>query len=122
VHTNNAFADTCTPFDWGDAAVAHPFCSLLIALRTGAEHARLPPRSPQLAALTEDYLRPWLDAGHPRAAVDRSLSLALRIAPLGRALAWGRVFPCYLGNSGTAGHAVRALADMLRPDPVDPGD
>jgi hypothetical protein len=122
VHPNNVFADTCTPFDWGDAAVAHPFCSLLIALRTGAEHARLPPRSPQLAALTEDYLRPWLDAGHPRAAVDRSLSLALRIAPLGRALAWGRVFPCYLGNSGTAGHAVRALADMLRPDPVDPGD
>jgi aminoglycoside phosphotransferase (APT) family kinase protein len=121
VHPNNVFAARNNPFDWGDAAVAHPFCSLLIALRTGAEHAALPPRSPELAALADDYLRPWLDAGHPRAAVDRSLSLALRIAPLGRALAWGRVFPCYQGHSRPAGHAIRSLAAMLEPDPVHPG-
>jgi hypothetical protein len=120
VHPNNVFAATNNPFDWGDAAVAHPFCSLLIALQTGAEHAGLPPRSPELAALTHDYLRPWLDAGHPRAAVDRSLALALRVAPLGRALAWGRVWPCYRGHPGPAGHAIRWLATMLEPDPVDP--
>jgi hypothetical protein len=122
VHPNNVFAAANTPFDWGDAAVAHPFCSLLIALRTGAEHAGQPPRSPELAALTDDYLRPWLDAGHPRAAVTSSLSLALRIAPLARALAWGRVFPCYVGHSGPAGHAIRALATMLKPDQLDPGN
>ena len=121
VHPNNVFAARNTPFDWGDAAVTHPFCSLLIALRTGAEHASLPPRSPKLAALTDDYLRFWLDAGYPRAAVDRSLSLALRIAPVGRALAWGRVFPCYHGHSRPAGYAIRSLAAMLEPDPVHPG-
>jgi len=121
VHPNNVFAAANNPFDWGDAAVAHPFCSLLTALRTGARHAGLPPRSPELAALTGDYLTPWLDAGHPRAVVDRSVSLALRIAPLSRALAWGRVFPCYLGHAGPAGHAIRSLAAMLEPGPVPPG-
>jgi hypothetical protein len=122
MHPNNVFAAANNPFDWGDAAVAHPFCSLLIALRTGAVHAGRPPRSPELAALTDDYVRTWLDAGHPRPAIERSLSLAIRIAPLGRALAWGRVFPCYLGESGLAGHAIRALAAVLDPDPVDPAE
>jgi len=120
VHPKNVFAAAGIPFDWGDAAVAHPFCSLFTALRTGAEHVGLPPQSREIAALTGEYLSPWLAAGHPRAAVDRSLSLALRIAPLGRALAWGRVFPCYLGHSGPAGHAIRSLAAMLGPDPVRP--
>jgi len=105
------------PFDWGDAAVAHPFSSLLVALRTAAEQAGLAPRAPELTALTEDYFRPWLDAGHRRAAIDRSLSLALRVAPLARALTWRRVFPCYhLGHPGPAGHAARALAAVLDQD------
>jgi hypothetical protein len=118
VHPHNIFAATGTPFDWGDAAVSHPFCSLLVALRTAAHHAGLPPASPELAALTDRYLTPWLEAGHSRAAVDRSLTLALRIAPLARALTWGRLFPCYLGHAGPAAHAARVLATMLEPDPL----
>jgi hypothetical protein len=120
VHPNNVFAAAGTPFDWGDAAVAHPFSSLLVALRTAAEQAGLPARAPELTALTEEYLRPWLEAGHRRADVDRSLSLALRIAPLARSLTWGRVFPCYLGHPGPAGHAARALAAVLDRDPLGP--
>ncbi|HET6189050.1 MAG TPA: phosphotransferase [Trebonia sp.] len=120
VHPNNVFAATGTPFDWGDAAVAHPFSSLLVALRTAAEQAGLPPRAPELTALTEDYSRPWLDAGHRRAAVDRSLYLGLRIAPLARSLTWGRMFPCYLGHPGPVGHAARALAAVLDQDPLGP--
>jgi Phosphotransferase enzyme family len=122
VHPNNVFAATGTPFDWGDAAVAHPFCSLWVALRTAAEHAGVPPGSPGLAALSEVYLEPWLEAGHQRAAVDRSLVLALRIAPLARALTWGRVFPCYRGHPAPAGSALRALADMLGPVPPAAGE
>jgi hypothetical protein len=122
VHPNNVFAATSAPFDWGDAAVAHPFSSLLVALRTSAEQAGLPPRSPELTALTEEYLRRWLDAGHPRAAVDRSLSLALRVAPLARALTWGRVFPCFQGHLRTVGHAARALAATLNDDPLAPNN
>jgi len=120
VHPNNVFAAAGTPFDWGDSAVAHPFSSLLIALRTAGEHAGLPSRAPELAALTEDYFTPWLEAGHRRADIDRSLVLALRIAPLARALTWGRVFPCYIDHQGTIGHAARALADVLDPDPLRP--
>jgi hypothetical protein len=120
VHPNNIFAATGTPFDWGDAAVAHPFGSLLVALRTAAEHARLPRESPELAALTGHYLTPWLDAGYARAAVDRSLSLALLIAPLARALTWGRLFPCYIGHPGPAAHAVRVLAGMLERGSLNP--
>jgi len=120
VHPNNVFAATGAPFDWGDAAVAHPFSSLQVALRTAAEHASLPMQSPELAALTGIYLEPWRAAGHPRAAVDRSLALALRIAPLARALTWGRLFPCYIGHPGPAAHAARALAAILKPDPLGP--
>jgi hypothetical protein len=117
LHPRNIFAATRTPFDWGDAAVAHPFASLLVGLRTAAQHARLRHLSLDLAILTENYLSPWLDAGHPRAAADRSLSLALRVAPLARALTWGRLFPCYLGHPGPAAHAARALAGVLKSDP-----
>lgn len=61
------------------------------------------------------YLEPWLEAGHQRAAVDRSLCLALRIAPVSRAMGWGRVFPCYTGHPGPSGNALRSLANMLTP-------
>jgi hypothetical protein len=122
VHPGNIFAASGVPFDWGDAAVAHPFSSLLVALRTAAEHTRLSPRSAELAVLTTSYLSPWLEAGYSREAVDRALPLALRIAPLARALTWGRIFPCYLGHPAVAVHKARALAAMLEPDPLGDGD
>jgi hypothetical protein len=119
VHPGNIFAASGVPFDWGDAAVAHPFSSLLVALRTAAEHTRLSLRSPELSVLTASYLGPWLDAGYPRATANRALPLALRIAPLARALTWGRLFPCYLGHPGPAASAARVLAGLLKPDPLD---
>jgi hypothetical protein len=118
VHPHNIFAATGTPFDWGDAAVAHPFSSLLVALRIAGQDVSPSARTSALAVLTENYLKPWLEAGHERAAVDRSLSLALRIAPLARALTWGRLFPCYLGHPGPAAHAARVLASILNSDPL----
>ena len=121
MHPGNIFAATGSPFDWGDAAVAHPFSSLLVALRTAVEQAGVSPRSPTVRALTASYLSPWLEAGYGRAAVDRSLSLALRIAPLARALTWGRLFPCYLGHPALAIHAARALAAVLESDPLGVG-
>jgi Phosphotransferase enzyme family len=121
-HSNNILAASGTPFDWGDAAVAHPFASLLITLRTAAAQAGLPPRAPELAALTGAYLQPWLDVGYSRSVIDRALILALRIAPLARALAWGRVFPSFLGHAEPARNAARALAALLQPDPLAGSD
>jgi hypothetical protein len=77
-----------------------------------------PWRDPLWLAAAEE----WLEAGHPRAAVERSLVLALRIAPLARALAWGRLFPCFIGHPGPVGHAARVLAWLLDADPLGPGD
>jgi hypothetical protein len=122
VHPNNVFANTGTPFDWGDAVVSHPFASLLIALRTAADRAGLPARSPEVLALTGEYFRPWLDAGYPRAALGRSLELGLRVAPLARSLAWGRVFPCFTGHPVPGGHAAQVLTWLLAADPLDPED
>jgi len=110
----NIFAATGTPFDWGDAALAHPFASLWVILRTAA--------GPHTPGLAETYLQPWLEAGHPRPAVDRALLLALRIAPMARALTWGRLFPCYLGHPGPAGHAAHALAAILEPQQPGGGE
>jgi hypothetical protein len=120
VHPGNIFAEAGVPFDWGDSALAHPFCSLWVATRTAAEHAGVDPRSPQMSALTSAYFAPWREAGHPEAALDRSWHLALRIAPLARALTWGRVFPCFLGHPATAAYAARSLAALLKPDPLAP--
>jgi hypothetical protein len=118
VHPNNIFAATGMPFDWGDAALAHPFASLLVMLRTAAGQAGLPADAPELTALTEAYLEPWLAAGYPRDALDRAVQLALRVAPLARALAWGRVFPCYLSNPAPWSNAAKTLAGILDDDPL----
>ena len=117
LHPNNVFAAACTPFDWGDAVVGHPFGSLWVTRRTAGRHAGLSAQSPELAALSETYVAPWLEAGHARAAVDRSLVLAMRIEPVARALAWGRVFGCFHGHLGPAGDALEALEALLPADP-----
>ena len=57
---------------------------------------------------------PWRD---PRWIAEAE---ALRIAPLARALTWGRVFPCFLGHPATAAYAARSLAALLKPDPLAP--
>ena len=117
VHPGNIFAASGVPFDWGDAAVAHPFSSLLVALRTAAEHTRLAPRSPELGVLTTSYLSPWLDAGYPRQRVDRALPLALRIAPLARALTWGRLSRATSGTPGRPRTAPVRWPPCSTPDP-----
>lgn len=118
VHPGNVFAQAGVPFDWGDSAVAHPFCSLWVALRTAAEQAGVDPRSAQMSALASAYFAPWLEAGHPEESLYRSQRLALRIAPLARALTWGRVFPCFQRHPVPAAHAARSLAALLKPDPL----
>lgn len=118
VHPGNVFAAAGVPFDWGDAVVAHPFCSLWVALRTAAEQAGVSPHSARIGVLADAYFAPWREAGYPANVISRSLRLALRIAPMGRALAWNRIFPCFLGHPAPASFAARTLAAMLLPDPL----
>ncbi|GHG26772.1 phosphotransferase [Streptomyces filamentosus] len=78
-----------TFFDWGDASVAHPFGSLLVPFRAvreryGPGHA---------AAMVDAYLERWSGLGPSAAELRRAAALAVRLAALGRAGTWFRLFP-----------------------------
>ncbi|MFJ9429346.1 aminoglycoside phosphotransferase family protein [Streptomyces sp. NPDC101490] len=78
-----------TFFDWGDACVAHPFGSLLVPVRAVAE--RYGPGA--VAPLVEAYLEPWADLGPSAGELRGAALLAVRLAALGRAGSWFRLFP-----------------------------
>ncbi|MFI8817420.1 MULTISPECIES: phosphotransferase [unclassified Streptomyces] len=84
-----------TFFDWGDAAVSHPFCSFLVPARSACD--RYGPGV--LPRLRDAYLEPWTGTGRTAAELRRALALAERLGAIGRACSWGRLFP---GASGTA--------------------
>lgn len=88
-------------FDWGDALVGHPFCSLLVPARAARE--RWGPEV--LPRLRDAYLEPWTGGGVTAAGLRRAVSLAWRLAALGRAASWGRMFPVPPGGPGESGDA-----------------
>ncbi|MBV2357378.1 aminoglycoside phosphotransferase family protein [Streptomyces sp. J2-1] len=94
-----------TFFDWGDANLSHPFCVVRVAARTAAERYgdRVVPR------LLDAYLEPWTGTGRSITELRRAAGLAWRVAALGRALAWGRVFPDPSGVPPLAEHTLESL-------------
>ncbi|MEV7401549.1 aminoglycoside phosphotransferase family protein [Streptomyces sp. NPDC091267] len=100
-----------TFFDWGDAAVSHPFCSLLVPLRTAADRYG----TPVLPRLRDAYLEPWTDTGLTAAGLRRAVSLAWRLGAVGRACSWGRLFPGAGEGPAAAGDAAGArwLAELF---------
>lgn len=103
-------------FDWGDAAIAHPFCSLLVPGRTARE--RYGPEA--LPRLRDAYLEPWTGTGHTAAELRRSVSLAWRLGAIGRACSWGRLFPGASEGTGGLGDAdgARWLRELLTEPPL----
>ncbi|MFJ2476707.1 aminoglycoside phosphotransferase family protein [Streptomyces sp. NPDC087659] len=107
-----------TFFDWGDAAVSHPFCSLLVPARRAVErygHEVLP-------RLRDAYLEPWTGAGHTTADLRRAVRLAWRLSALGRACSWGRLFPSAASTPEGTGteERVRWLMELFSDPPVQP--
>lgn len=101
-------------FDWGDAAVSHPFCSLLVPARTARERY-----GPEVVPRLRDaYLEPWTGTGPTATELRRAVSLAWRLGAIGRACSWGRLFPGASGGTGDSGSAdaARWLRELL----VDP--
>lgn len=78
-----------TFFDWGDALVGHPFCSLLVPARSAED--RFGPEA--LPRLRDAYLEPWTGDGVTAGELRRAVGPAWRLAALGRAASWGRMFP-----------------------------
>ena len=102
-----AGAGRYTFFDWGDANVAHPFCSLLVAIDRAAEQ-----HGPDIVPrLLDVYLEPWTADGHTPTDLRRAAELACRLSQLTRAGSWGRLFPtsAYLGDPERAAALLRLL-------------
>jgi hypothetical protein len=107
-----------TFFDWGDAALAHPFGSLLVAARVLREEAG-PDAATALPRMRDAYLEAWTGTGASAAELRRLASLACRVAAVIRADSWRRVFPG--GRPAGAGHdadVARWLRETFRDPPL----
>jgi hypothetical protein len=76
-HDGNVFADGRV-FDWGDAAVAHPFFTAVIALQEEPGSSR------------DAFLEPWEELA-PRADLLAQLEDALWVGKVARALTWQEI-------------------------------
>jgi hypothetical protein len=104
-------------FDWGDAAVAHPFTSLLVNAR--AVRTRFGSDA-DLDVLHDAYLEAWSGDGVAEAELRRGVWLAYRAGAVSRALVWCRV---YDGRdegfvASRDGYVARCLRWLLDPDDV----
>ncbi|MFI0186767.1 phosphotransferase [Streptomyces sp. NPDC017082] len=106
-----------TFFDWGDAAVSHPFCSL----RVTAERARDRYGPQVLPRLRDAYLEPWTGPGRTAAQLRRAAALAWRLSALGRAASWGRMFPGPAGARPGAVQSAQWLLELLAEPPFGSG-
>ncbi|MFJ9537100.1 phosphotransferase [Streptomyces sp. NPDC101225] len=98
-----------TFFDWGDAALSHPFCSFVVPAGHAAERY-----GPDVVPRLRDaYLEPWTGGGRTTRDLRRALSLAWRLGTIGRAAAWGRLFPGAADATDLAGDA-QAVGSLLR--------
>ncbi|MFE4412662.1 aminoglycoside phosphotransferase family protein [Streptomyces sp. NPDC093064] len=104
-------------FDWGDAVVSHPFCSLLVPARSARNR-----HGPEvLPRLRDAYLEPWTGAGRTRAELTRAVALAWRLAALARACSWGRVFPPASGGGAdtpASAESARWLLELFNEPPL----
>ncbi|MFD9096632.1 phosphotransferase [Streptomyces collinus] len=108
-----------TFFDWGDATVSHPFCSLHVTARRAAE--RYGPGV--MARLRDAYLEPWTDDGRTTAELRRAVDLAWRLSALGRARAWGGLFPAAPGTTASLAlseNSAQSLLELLDEPPFQP--
>jgi hypothetical protein len=99
-------------FDWGDAVIGHPFASLRVTLRV--IRTRFGPDT-DTTRLRDIYLEPWTSPATPAADLRRGATLACRVAVIGRALAWGRLFEEHLDgpNRSLDPLIAESLAELL---------
>ncbi|GAA1903669.1 phosphotransferase [Lapillicoccus jejuensis] len=87
LHRDNVFAHGPRVFDWGDAVVAHPYASLLVALRDTAAPYGVGLEDPRVLAARDAYLAPY---GGPTAATLRVVEAARTVGILSRTASWLR--------------------------------
>lgn len=77
-------------YDWGDAVLAHPFSSMLVALGFMQYHVlNTAIDDPRLLRMRDAYLEPFSDLG-THAELVETLELACRVGKVARSLIWHR--------------------------------
>lgn len=87
-------------FDWGDAYLGNPLCSLLIPLRSAAAQFELPEDPERDARMVRAYLTCWSDLASST-ALHKVMDDALLLARVGRIMGWRRA----LANASDAERA-----------------
>lgn len=77
-------------FDWAESAVAHPFYTLVVTLRSIAYSLGMKEEDAGLKELRDVYLEAWTRYGS-RAELRAAFVLADRVGRINRALTWHRV-------------------------------
>jgi aminoglycoside phosphotransferase (APT) family kinase protein len=92
LHDGNVFAGErgYRIFDWGDSVAAHPFLSLVVALRGIAYRFELGDHDPDLIRLRDAYLERFAEYGKA-VELRRAAALAEPLGMLSRAWSWWRV-------------------------------
>jgi len=88
LHTGNVGVDGRFP-DWGDAVLAHPFASLLVALGSLRRTLRVGADDPAITRPRDAYLEVFADLAPPE-ELRRLAATACRAAVVARALTWRR--------------------------------
>ncbi|NMO91968.1 phosphotransferase [Actinomycetospora sp. TBRC 11914] len=89
LHPGNVLTAGPRFYDWGDAVLAHPFASLLVALGGLARTLGVGPDDPAVLAARDAYLDVFADLAGHRELV-RIAEIACRAAVVARALTWHR--------------------------------
>jgi hypothetical protein len=118
LHPGNVLARGPRFYDWGDAVLAHPFASLLVALGGLARTLGVGPDDAVVRAARDAYLDGFADlAGHDELV--RTADLACRAAVVARALTWHRAVGA-AGPGHRFAHVPRqTLAVVGHPSPFD---
>lgn len=109
--------------DWGDAVIAHPFASLLVALGFVRHHLGAASDDPAVLRVRDAYLDVFSDRA-PHAELVATADLACQVAKVTRALVWARALqgsqPDAL-DSGFGREPLVWLAGILNDDPLAAG-
>lgn len=118
-HGNNVFVDGPRIFDWGDAAVSHPFSSLTATLRSIPHHT--PALRDRLDDLITTYLQAWDDVAAPT-RLWRDVALACHLGVVMRAMSWARALLDGPPDHPDRDAAPAWLRELLQPLLDDMGD
>jgi Phosphotransferase enzyme family len=87
--TNPGRPDEVRFYDWGDAVVAHPFATMLVALGWAQRQLKVDLYAAELVRIRDAYLEPFSDLASRDELVE-ALELACRVGKVARALTWAR--------------------------------